>query len=193
MFKTLLLIFLAVISASLCRNSLQFLSDKSSEGQMESNAIKGVIQGLQVFKDIACPADCDITEKQSIDLLDDLFTIDNIVLDLVYGLRDVDEALPMLKAKLVDLVRIYSELLPGCQDAVPAVKQRVHEILAHMSGLEYALKFAIRFVIKNEEYSVQIADAIRTCNNAKNDDDAKLCGVKIGAAIHDVFLWDFQN
>jgi hypothetical protein len=193
MSKTLLLIFLTIIYASLCRNSLQFLSDSQTEGQMEPNAIKGIIQGLQVFKDISCPADCDITEQQSLDLLDDLIRIGNIVSHLISGVRDLENALPILKERFVDLVRIYLELVPNCKDAVPAVQQRVHEILAHMSGLEYVLKTVFTIVIKQEEYYDQITDAITTCYNVKDAEDAKRCGVKIGAAIHDVLLWDFKH
>jgi hypothetical protein len=122
MFKTLLLIFLTIISASLCRNSLQFLSDFQSEELMVSNLVKGVVEGLQVFKDIACPAECEITEKQSSDLLDDLYNINDIVSDLANGFRDLEEGLPMLKERLVDLVRIYLELVPKCNDAIPAVE-----------------------------------------------------------------------
>jgi hypothetical protein len=62
-----------------------------------------------------------------------------------------------------------------------------------MSGLEYILKTTFTIVLKQDEYLNQIIDAITNCNTARNDDDAKRCGLELGAAIHDILLWDFQH
>jgi hypothetical protein len=194
MSKTFLLIFLAITSVTLCKNTFQFLSDRQSENEhLFSNLVKGFVDGLQVFKDIPSPPGCDITEKQSFFLWQDLENTIRIVADLAVGRHSLDEALPMLKETFVDLLRIYSELLPSCQDAIPAVKQRVHDILGHMSGLEYVVKFAVRLVMRHEEFYEEFVNADFTCFHAKDEEDTKRCGELLGSAIHDLLLWDFQN
>jgi hypothetical protein len=104
---------------------------------------------------------CNITEQQSTALLEYLLTIDNIVFDLSNGRRGLEEAPPILKERLVDLVRIYFELVPNCKDAVPAVQQRVHKILAHMGGPEYVLKTAFTIVLKRKNILIKLLMPLR--------------------------------
>jgi septation ring formation regulator EzrA len=104
----------------------------------------------------------------------------DMTITALYNLADDDfeETVQMLKELFVRYLRIYSELLSGCQDAVPAVKQRVHEIIAHMSGLEYVAKFAIRFVLNYKEFQEQIGEALGSCYYAKDEKTAKQCETK---------------
>jgi hypothetical protein len=192
MSKTFLLIFLTITSATLCKNTLQFLSDRQSDDDhLFTNLVKGFVNGLQVFKDIPSPPGCDITEQQSFELSQDLENTIRIVIGLAEGMS-LEEALPKLKESFVDLLRIYSELVPSCQDAIPAVKQRVHEILGHMSGLEYVVKFAVNLVMRQEELYKDFINTHMTCIQTKDEEDAKRCGELRGSFIHDVILWDFQ-
>jgi hypothetical protein len=188
--KLCILITLTLLSASLCRKPLQFLAD--GEHDELSPFLKGIIHGLQVFSDIPCPAGCDINEDQSGQLLQDVLEIWDAIEALREG-SDPGEFLPKLKEKVLDLYNIYSEVYPLCQDAVPAVNQRVHEILAHVSSLEYVAKFAFRSVLNYEKYYDQFGNMLQTCSDAGNPDVPKVCGETFGALVHEIFLWDIKH
>jgi hypothetical protein len=190
MSKICILITLTLLSVSLCRKPLQFLAD--GEHDELSQFLKAIIHGLQVFSDIPCPAGCDINEDQSEQLIRDVMEIWDAI-EALYDGDDLGEILPKLKEKVLDLYNIYSEVYPLCKDAVPAVNQRVHEILAHVSSLEYVVKFTFRSLLNYEKYYDNFVNMLQTCSDEGNPDAPRLCGESFGALVHEIFLWDIKH
>jgi hypothetical protein len=145
--------------------------------------LKGLIQGIQVFDGIPCAVGCNITNEESLAITTDILAIPY----LISRLKEDISVLADIKEKVIGLLNNYSTISARCEEAMPAVIGRVHEVLTHVTSVEYVLKFSYRMLFDYQKFLNEYTVALKICFK-KYEDTSFECGQKFGQAFYDVFL-----
>jgi hypothetical protein len=95
-----------------------------------------------------------------------------------------------LVLKLTDIVKQVTSLSEKCSEIMPAVDQRLYEVLVHVGNLEYVSKFAFRSFVNYSKYMNDFDKVYKGCLTIE---DTYFCGEGLGKLTNEIFLWDFKK
>jgi hypothetical protein len=177
----------ALISLSLCFNPVQFLDSKTHGDETKEMrlALRGFIEGIQIFKGIPCPERCDITPQEA-----GVFNYNiKLLLEAFFEslFKPSASGAVKLRTGLMGLAQLALSLTGKCSDAAPAFNARVDKAIAHMTNFQYIISLTYRVEENFNKWNDGMNNIMYHCM-----EDFTACGVKFGNLVHDVLFWNFE-